>query len=196
MTRDELIADAEPLVSGLARRYTIPAGVDREDVVSAGVLAVVQAAGEYDETTGVPWRAFATQKATWAMVDELKHSARRSSVNALKRAQAGELAVQTSTDPAKVAEARDEVLTGRTARVARSLPPPGDVAERVAKLREVMYAQIDEGGVRAMMAAVMGAARDGNIGAAKLVIELLSPSRAGSKTIVQQAIVVNSGDIQ
>jgi len=184
------------VVKPLARKLMIPPGVDREDIEGVGLLAVVQAAEVYDDTLGVPWRAFATQKARWAMIDELNHNARRGDLNTLRRAEGGGVHVPRADNPATVAEARDTVLTGRVGRIADGLPPPDVVAERVQQLRAVMYGQLKEADIAAMMTAVMDKAKTGNVGAAKLIVEMLSPAKAGVKTVIQQqAIVINPEDL-
>ncbi len=179
-----------------AKKLKAPVGVEHEDIIAAGMLAAVQAADAYDPSLGVPWRAYVTQKVKWAMSDELGRENRRSSANVMERAGKGEIRVPTSTDPAKVAEAREVVFTVKVGRVAESLPPADAVAERVAKLREVMYGAIKEEDVLEMMQAVMSKAKTGSTAAAKLVMDFLTPARGGSKTVQQQAIIINGDDIR
>lgn len=179
-----------------ARNYKPPAGIEHDDIVQAGLLAAVQAAEAYDPDAGIPWGAFVTQRAKWAMSDELTRENRRSSATVKQRAGKGQISLPASTDPADVAQARDVVMGGMVGRVAASLPPADAVAERVAKLREVMYGAIKEEDVLEMMQSVMSKAKTGSTAAAKLVMDFLTPARGGSKTVQQQAIIINGDDIR
>lgn len=50
----------------------LPAHVHRDDLVSAGHLALVRAAKSYDESTGVPFARWAALRIRGALVDELR----------------------------------------------------------------------------------------------------------------------------
>lgn len=50
----------------------VPSHVSRDDLASAGALALVQAARAYDATTGVPFNRYAAIRIKGAMVDELR----------------------------------------------------------------------------------------------------------------------------
>lgn len=50
----------------------VPAHVQRDDLVSAGQLALVKAARAYDPTTGVPFGSYARTRIRGALVDELR----------------------------------------------------------------------------------------------------------------------------
>lgn len=73
-TRDELITQHMPLVgyavNAMAAR--IPRYVPREDLVSAGMLGLTQAAAAYDPATGVPFNRFAKVRIQGALLDELR----------------------------------------------------------------------------------------------------------------------------
>ncbi len=58
------------LVSEILSR--VPAHVQRDDLVSAGQLALVKAARAYDPTTGVPFGHYARTRIRGALVDELR----------------------------------------------------------------------------------------------------------------------------
>ncbi len=81
----------------------------------------------------------------------------------------------------------------RTADLAASLPSPDTVADKVTRLREAMYAKVSEADVGEMMAALMAKAKGGHTGAAKLIIDMVSPSRGGTK-VMQQAVYVSMED--
>lgn len=74
VNRNELIEKNLPLVgyqvAELMRR--VPSFVQREDLASAGSLALVQAANSYDPNTGVPFHRYAVYRIRGAMLDELR----------------------------------------------------------------------------------------------------------------------------
>ena len=74
VNRNELIDKNLPLVgyqvAELLRR--VPSFVQREDLASAGSLALVQAANSYDPKTGVPFHRYAVYRIRGAMLDELR----------------------------------------------------------------------------------------------------------------------------
>ena len=70
----ELVEHDLPLVGFLVseRLRCIPAHVRRDDLVSAGMLALVLSAGAYDPQRGIPFRSFATFRIRGALIDELR----------------------------------------------------------------------------------------------------------------------------
>lgn len=50
----------------------VPAHVERDDLVSAGLMALVQAARAYDAATGVPFSGYARVRIRGAVLDELR----------------------------------------------------------------------------------------------------------------------------
>lgn len=74
LDRDALIEKNLPLVgyqvAELLRR--VPSFVQREDLASAGSLALVQAAKSYNPETGVPFHRYAVFRIRGAMLDELR----------------------------------------------------------------------------------------------------------------------------
>jgi RNA polymerase sigma factor for flagellar operon FliA len=73
-TRDELVMQNVALVKTLAQRLAqrLPSQVQVEDLVSAGVLGLIEAAGRYKSTLGVPFQAFARRRIHGAMLDALR----------------------------------------------------------------------------------------------------------------------------
>lgn len=71
---DDLVVANLPLVgyavSEMLRR--VPASVSRDDLASAGSLALVLAARAYDPSTGVPFARYASLRIRGALVDELR----------------------------------------------------------------------------------------------------------------------------
>ena len=73
-TRDELVMQNVALVKSLAQRLAqrLPSQVQVEDLVSAGVLGLIEAAGRYKSSLGVPFQAFARRRIHGAMLDALR----------------------------------------------------------------------------------------------------------------------------
>src|SRR5438876_11670053 len=74
--RDRLILDHLPLVRHAIGRLVgrLPTGVDTENLESAGILGLVEAAHRYDAERGVKFETFAYPRIRGAMVDELRRS--------------------------------------------------------------------------------------------------------------------------
>jgi RNA polymerase sigma factor for flagellar operon FliA len=73
-TRDELITAHLPLVGHLVRElmHRLPAHVNRDDLVSAGTVALVLSARGFDPSRGVPFARFAAIRIRGALTDELR----------------------------------------------------------------------------------------------------------------------------
>jgi RNA polymerase sigma factor for flagellar operon FliA len=127
-TIDELVRQGLPLVqyavSDLAGR--VPRHVQRDDLVSAGMLGLTQAARSWDPTRGVTFERFARTRIEGALLDELRGRdwASRSVRNGARRLQAtneeltarlghapstAELAVGMGVTPAEVTKLVDDV---------------------------------------------------------------------------------------
>jgi RNA polymerase sigma factor for flagellar operon FliA len=74
LQRDRLIAEhtevAKRIALKMARRC--PSWIAREDLVSAGLLGLTEAARRYDETRAEPFLPFAEQRIRGAVLDELR----------------------------------------------------------------------------------------------------------------------------
>lgn len=72
--RDQLVLDHLALVRMLASRLSrrLPSHVDGSELVGVGVMGLVDAAGRYEPSTGVPFDAFARQRIHGAMLDALR----------------------------------------------------------------------------------------------------------------------------
>ena len=72
--QEQLIRDHMPLVGHLVRDLLtrLPAHVNRDDLTSAGLAALVTAARSYDATRGIPFGRFATTRIRGALLDELR----------------------------------------------------------------------------------------------------------------------------
>jgi RNA polymerase sigma factor for flagellar operon FliA len=72
--RNQLVLEHVPLVKTLAQRLAqrLPSQVQLSDLVSVGVLGLIDAAGRYKPTLGVPFDAFARRRVQGAMLDSLR----------------------------------------------------------------------------------------------------------------------------
>ena len=72
--RDQLVLEHLSLVRMLAHRLSrrLPSHVDGSELVGVGVMGLVDAAGRYEASTGVPFDAFARQRIHGAMLDALR----------------------------------------------------------------------------------------------------------------------------
>lgn len=73
-TRDQLVIDHVPLVKSMAQRLAqrLPSQVEMNDLISVGVIGLIDAAGRYKPTLGVPFDAFARRRVHGAMLDALR----------------------------------------------------------------------------------------------------------------------------
>ena len=71
---DKLITDNIPLVGHLVREMLgrVPSHVNRDDLVSAGMTALVQAGQAFDAERGVPFSRYAATRIRGALLDELR----------------------------------------------------------------------------------------------------------------------------
>jgi RNA polymerase sigma factor FliA len=72
--RDELVLAHVGLVKAMAHRLAqrLPAQVEMTDLISVGVMGLIDAAGRYRASTGVPFDAFARRRVHGAMLDALR----------------------------------------------------------------------------------------------------------------------------
>lgn len=75
-SRDQLIVDHLEFVRHLLGRTIagLPAGVDIENLEAAGVLGLVEAAGQFDPSRGVPFKTYAYSRIRGAILDELRRN--------------------------------------------------------------------------------------------------------------------------
>jgi RNA polymerase sigma factor for flagellar operon FliA len=74
--RDELILSHLPLVKHVIGRLTaeLPPGVDVDNLESAGVLGLVEAAGKFDPSRNAQFKTFAYIRVRGAILDELRRN--------------------------------------------------------------------------------------------------------------------------
>ncbi len=72
--RDELILNYMPLVRFVVSRLGIPtvSVLDQEDLVSFGVIGLINAIDRYDPSRGIRFEAFATARIRGAVIDQLR----------------------------------------------------------------------------------------------------------------------------
>jgi RNA polymerase sigma factor for flagellar operon FliA len=73
-TRDRLVMEHVGLVKTLAQRLAqrLPSQVEMNDLISVGVLGLIDAASRYRPSLGVPFDAFARRRVNGAMLDALR----------------------------------------------------------------------------------------------------------------------------
>jgi RNA polymerase sigma factor for flagellar operon FliA len=72
--RDRLVMEHVPLVKILAQRlaHRLPSQVEVSELISVGLLGLIDAASRYKASTGVPFDAFARRRVQGAMLDSLR----------------------------------------------------------------------------------------------------------------------------
>lgn len=201
-TAESLIAAALPLVPIAARKFPrLPPGINVEDLESAGHEALVEAAARFDPACGVPWKNFAYKGLKLVMQNAVRDQRRRAAAALQPVVDGEELPPPRdprAADPGEAAAARELVRRPRRSLSARSLgealPDPAAVADQVTRLRAAMFGAVSEADVADVMQSVVAKAKGGNMGAAKLLVDLLGPGRSGV-TVNQQAVVIRTGDL-
>lgn len=71
---DDCVRRHAPLVRRLARRLVarLPANVEFDDMLQAGMIGLMDAASRYEPGQGTPFETYATQRIRGAMLDELR----------------------------------------------------------------------------------------------------------------------------
>ena len=74
--RDEMILEFYPVVQIIARRMAkrLPDTVDVEELISVGMLGLIDAVDRYDSSRGVPLKAYAEIRVKGAMLDVLRQN--------------------------------------------------------------------------------------------------------------------------
>lgn len=72
--KDQCLRDYAPLVKRLAHQMMtrLPYSVQIDDIMQAGMMGLLDAAGRYDEIHGAQFETYATQRIRGAMLDELR----------------------------------------------------------------------------------------------------------------------------
>lgn len=135
LDRDALIEKNLPLVgyqvAELLRR--VPSFVQREDLASAGALALVQAANSYDPTHGVPFHRFAVYRIRGAMLDELR-SMDWATRGARQRTKQLEEMTATLTAAAGRAPTKEELASALGVEVEQVESAQADASRRIVSI--------------------------------------------------------------
>ncbi len=102
--RDRLVLQYAGLVKTTARRLAqrLPSHVEVADLISIGVLGLIDAASRYQPSTGVPFDAFARRRVHGAMLDALREHGLGAALAAQDAARPG----QRDCRPAPLGRAR------------------------------------------------------------------------------------------
>ena len=168
--REELIRAHLPLVSHVVRETMgrVPGHVSRDDLTSAGLMALVQASQTFDADRGVPFAGYAASRVRGAVLDELRRvdwasrSVRRTArsiektraelATALGRVPSSdEVASALGVSPDEIA--RNEEQTARAAVLSLQatedvdlegmLPASGPTPEQVAEHQELLTYMVE-----------------------------------------------------
>lgn len=170
-TRDRLVMQHVGLVKALASRlaHRIPAQVELSELISVGVLGLIDAAGRYQPALGVPFDAYARRRIHGAMLDALREldwaprSLRkmRRRVDAtvaqlrhdLKREPAGtEIAAALQMSESEYERVLDQLRAADLAIVRRSSTDGRDELEVAVDPEEGPHAHLERSELRAMLA--------------------------------------------
>lgn len=74
VSESELVRRHTPLVRRIALHLAarLPASVELDDLIQAGMIGLMDAAGRYKEDQGAQFETYATQRIRGAMLDELR----------------------------------------------------------------------------------------------------------------------------
>src|SRR3982750_1372187 len=74
--KNHLLTEHMPLVKRLAHhmKAKLPASVELDDLVQAGMIGLLDAVNRYEETHGAQFETYAVQRIRGAMLDELRSS--------------------------------------------------------------------------------------------------------------------------
>ena len=72
--KDQCLREYAPMVKRLAHQMMsrLPYSVQIDDIIQAGMMGLLDAAGRYDEIHGAQFETYATQRIRGAMLDELR----------------------------------------------------------------------------------------------------------------------------
>ena len=143
MGEDELVREHMPLVHYLVAEMSqrIPAHVSRDDLESAGMAGLVQAARGYEADRGVPFDKFASRRIRGALLDEL-----RSRDWATRSVRASARAVHTASDELMARLGRVPSTAELAAHLDCEVSEVQAVAAGVARANVVNYESLFEDG--------------------------------------------------
>ena len=135
--RDQLVLDHVALVNHLVREVSarLPQSVDRDDLRSAGLAALVAASQGYDAERGVPFTPYAAARVRGALLDELR-SADWASRSVRRRGR------QVAEVRRRLANTEGAVVDDRTVAAALGVTP-GEVARADADVARATVLPLD-----------------------------------------------------
>jgi RNA polymerase sigma factor for flagellar operon FliA len=73
---EQRVAEHAPLVRRMAHHLAakLPASVDLDDIIQAGMIGLMDAAARYEESQGTQFETYASQRIKGAMLDELRQN--------------------------------------------------------------------------------------------------------------------------
>ncbi|MEW6314381.1 MAG: RNA polymerase sigma factor FliA [Pseudomonadota bacterium] len=76
LDKDHVVAEMTPLVKRIAYHLMakLPASVQVDDLIQAGLIGLLDAAGNFDSTQGAQFETYAVQRIRGAMLDELRQA--------------------------------------------------------------------------------------------------------------------------
>jgi RNA polymerase sigma factor for flagellar operon FliA len=76
LDRQDMVTEYAPLVRRMANHLAarLPSSVQLDDLVQAGLIGLMDAAGRYEQDAGTRFETFATQRIRGAMLDELRQN--------------------------------------------------------------------------------------------------------------------------
>ena len=143
--RDALVLAHSDLVRSIAYRVgqRLPAHVDRGDLVSVGMIGLIEAAARYRASTGVPFEAFARRRVHGAIMDSLRDLdwVPRSVRSLQRRANtaAAVLRQQLGREPSRDEVARHlgvNITPGETTRVLHHVAPTEPTQDDLSALEQ------------------------------------------------------------
>lgn len=74
--KEECLKEYAPLVKRIAHHMMVklPSSVEVDDIIQAGMMGLLDAAGRYDELRGAQFETYAAQRIRGAMLDELRNA--------------------------------------------------------------------------------------------------------------------------
>lgn len=173
-SRNELVMAHVGLVRALAQRLSrrLPSQVDRAELVSVGVLGLIDAATRYQPSLGVPFDAFARRRIQGAMLDSLRQLDRvPRSVRRLQRQveeamttlrhtlgrepEADDLARALGISPEEYASLLDDLRSAEVASIRQGDGDAGDRLDVAIDPEAGPYVQLERRELRGRLAAAL-----------------------------------------
>ena len=75
-SKEQYVVQYAPLVKRIAHHLAakLPASVEVDDLIQAGLIGLLDAAGHYDQSQGAQFETYASQRIRGAMLDELREA--------------------------------------------------------------------------------------------------------------------------